>query len=60
MSVVRLPKSIREAMRPTIGLPCPKCGCCDTRVYYTRRRPKQIMRRRECRACGKRFTTREE
>lgn len=59
MTSVKLPDPIRDAVRPPVGVPCPKCGCCDTRVYYTRRRPRQVMRRRECRACGKKFTTRE-
>jgi len=40
------------------GLACRHCGCKYFRVVYTR--PSwggRIMRRRECRHCGKRLTT---
>ena len=40
------------------GLECRHCGCKHFRVIYTR--PTwggRIMRRRECRNCGKRLTT---
>ena len=40
------------------GLVCPKCGCSHFYVVYTR--PTwggRIMRRRQCRHCGKRITT---
>jgi transcriptional regulator NrdR family protein len=40
------------------GLECRYCGCKHFRVVYTR--PTwggRIMRRRECRLCGKRMTT---
>ena len=40
------------------GLECRYCGCKHFRVIYTR--PTwggRIMRRRECRNCGKRMTT---
>ena len=43
------------------GLECRNCGCKHFRVIYTR--PTwggQIMRRRECRHCGKRMTTWEK
>lgn len=38
---------------------CPKCGVDDTRVIDSRMQEKTnaIKRRRECRACGHRFTT---
>ena len=42
------------------GLVCPKCGCKHFYVVYTR--PTwggRIMRRRQCRHCGKRITTHE-
>ena len=42
------------------GLVCRHCGCKHFRVIYTR--PAwggRIMRRRECRHCGKRMTTLE-
>ena len=42
------------------GLVCSKCGCREFRVIYTRRGPGQaLVRRRECRHCGRRITTRE-
>ena len=43
------------------GLECRHCGCKHFRVIYTR--PTwggRIMRRRECRNCGKRMTTWEK
>jgi transcriptional regulator NrdR family protein len=46
--------------RPQRGLECPRCGCQHFRVVYTR--PAlggRIMRRRECRHCGRRVTTYE-
>lgn len=48
--------------RPTEqrGLVCPKCGCAQLRVVYTR--PAwggRLRRRRECRHCGHRITTTE-
>jgi len=40
------------------GLICPKCGCRHFEVVYTRASPGgKIIRRRECRHCGKRITT---
>ena len=41
---------------------CPKCGCLDDRVVDSRgsREGATIRRRRECIACGFRFTTYEE
>jgi transcriptional repressor NrdR len=41
---------------------CPKCGCQDDRVVDSRgsREGATIRRRRECTACGHRFTTYEE
>ena len=43
------------------GLECRHCGCRHFKVIYTR--PwygGRIMRRRECRNCGKRMTTWEK
>lgn len=34
------------------GLTCPKCGCHNFRVDYTRARASGIMRKRFCRACN--------
>jgi len=41
---------------------CPKCGCQDDKVIDSRasREGATIRRRRECTACGHRFTTYEE
>lgn len=42
------------------GIECPKCGCRHFRVLYTRPIPKsKIMRKRECRDCGRRVVTYE-
>lgn len=43
-----------------VGIACPKCGCRDFRVIYTRPRDRMIERRRECRHCGRRITTYEK
>jgi transcriptional regulator NrdR family protein len=42
------------------GLVCRNCGCRHFFVIYTRARPGRIMRRRECRHCGRRITTTEK
>ena len=43
------------------GLECRDCGCKHFRVVYTRPyHGGQIMRRRECRHCGRRMTTWEK
>ena len=43
------------------GLECRHCGCKHFLVVYTRpTRGGQIMRRRECRNCGRRITTWEK
>lgn len=43
------------------GLKCRHCGCKRFRVVYTRPAwSGKIMRRRECRHCGKRMTTWEK
>ena len=42
------------------GLECPRCGCAHFRVLYTRRAlGGRLLRRRECRHCGRRITTYE-
>lgn len=38
---------------------CPFCGSKETRVVDTARKEHTIRRRRECKACGKRFSTME-
>lgn len=55
-----------EAQKPTAkaeeqrGLVCPACGCQHFRVVYTRCAwGGRIVRRRECRHCGKRIMTSE-
>jgi transcriptional regulator NrdR family protein len=43
-----------------LGLSCRACGCQHLKVIYLRRLPKgQVLRRRECRHCGRRTSTRE-
>ena len=43
------------------GLECRRCGCQHFYVIYTRRGlGGKVMRRRECRNCGKRMTTVEQ
>ena len=42
------------------GLACPHCGCRHFYVVYTRPKADKIVRRKECRHCGKRITTHEK
>ena len=43
------------------GITCPACGCRHFRVLYTRRAlGGRLLRRRECRHCGRRVTTYEQ
>lgn len=43
-----------------LGLVCRHCGCQHHRVVYLKRLlGGALLRRRECRHCGRRFTTRE-
>lgn len=43
-----------------VGLVCRECGCQHFRVVYLKRRPGGIVvRRRECRNCGRWTLTRE-
>jgi len=43
------------------GLVCPRCGCGHFRVIYTRpTHGGRIIRRRECRNCGRRVLTAEQ
>jgi len=41
------------------GLRCPKCGCCDLRVKYTRHFPETRRRVRICRNCRCKVRTKE-
>jgi hypothetical protein len=42
----------------TDAIKCPDCGCSDTRVFKTRRTiGGRIRRTRECRNCGRHFST---
>ena len=53
------PTSKRTLMQKR-GLECPQCGCGHFRVLYTRRAMGgRLLRRRECRYCGRRITTYE-
>ncbi len=50
----------KHAPKPKRGLECPDCGCAHFRVLYTRRAlGGRLLRRRECRYCGRRITTYE-
>ena len=50
----------KAGLRPR-GLACSHCGCRHLPVVYTRHTLDQrIMRRRQCRHCGKRVTTWEK
>jgi hypothetical protein len=43
------------------GLECRYCGCKHLRVIYTRRAwGERLVRRRECRHCGRRFSSWEK
>lgn len=42
-----------------VGLECPGCGCRHFYTIYTRTHVGRIVRRRECRYCGRRVTTAE-
>jgi transcriptional regulator NrdR family protein len=50
------PKANTEAK----GLVCLNCGCRHFYVVYTRPRAEKIVRRKECRHCGRRITTQEK
>lgn len=57
----RKPRAETERKAEPSGLCCRACGSRELRVIYTRNAPlKRVMRRRECRRCGKRTTTYEE
>lgn len=51
--------SVEQPNNESRGLECPKCGCCDFRVYYTRDGLNIIKRSRICRNCGKRTISHE-
>ena len=54
-------RKVWPAAQDTRGLVCRQCGCKHFRVIYTR--PAwggRLVRRRECRHCGKRVTTWEK
>jgi transcriptional regulator NrdR family protein len=42
------------------GIECPRCGCGHLEQVWTRRRNKMIVRRRDCRNCGKNIMTYEQ
>lgn len=41
------------------GIVCPRCGCRDWRVYYTRQRADAVLRSKVCRHCGMKIITNE-
>ena len=50
-----------ENRRPKVpqGLRCPRCGCRQLPVYYTRNQANYVFRVRYCSRCGRRLLTRE-
>lgn len=55
------PPSPAPSLAEQRGIVCPKCGCQHFRVLYTRAKlGGKIMRRRECRHCGRRVTSWEQ
>ena len=42
------------------GIECPKCGCRDMKVLWTRPGHGRVRRRRQCRHCKKLLTTYEK
>lgn len=53
-------KQTEPAPRTPRGLECPNCGCRHFYVVYTRPKVDKIVRRKECRHCGRRITTCEK
>ena len=54
-------KAQDEPIEQPRGVACPRCGCRHLPVYYTRHRPDgSILRRRQCRNCGRMVTTYEK
>ncbi len=52
-------KDVKKPQSGTRGLECPRCGCRHLFVIWTRRRGDRVLRRRECRHCGRRVVTSE-
>ena len=51
----------RSEQNESRGIACPGCSCRHFRVLYTRRAlGGRLLRRRECRHCGRRVTTYEQ
>ena len=56
----RVKQQVVSHEREKVGLVCRACGCQHFRVVYVKHRPGGVvLRRRECRHCGKRTLTRE-
>ena len=55
------PETAEKTAPEKRGLECPACGCRHFHVLYTRAAlGGRILRRRECRHCGRRVTTYEK
>lgn len=52
------PKTDESQERPP-GVRCPRCECPHAPVLYTRQRENCTTRVRQCRHCGRRFSTYE-
>lgn len=57
----RVKQGIPQRDGQRLGIVCRHCGSVHHRVVYLRPLPQGVLlRRRECRSCGRRFTTREQ
>lgn len=57
---MKLPRPDRSKDGDVRGIRCPTCGCGHFRVVYTRGGwGGRVMRRRQCRHCGRRICTTE-
>jgi len=54
---IPMPPAAVPPAPPERGISCRHCGCRDLRVVYTRQRRRGIIRRRQCRHCGRRMLT---
>ncbi len=60
MSETKPPEQTETDVPIEKGLECPKCGCKHFEVVYNVRQVKRIVRRKQCRHCGRRVTTVEK
>lgn len=53
------PEAIQEPASVANGIECPRCGCHHFYVVWIRHRDSRIIRKRECRHCGRAIVTTE-